>query len=87
MKDNKSQNRYELELNNEVAYADYRKENGLLHIKYVFAPPALRGTGAAGNLMKEVMETARSENLKVNPICGYAASWIQRHKEYHDLVK
>ncbi len=86
MKDNQLQSRFELEVENEIAYADYRKDGNLLHIKYVYAPPALRGTGAAGKLMKEIMETARTKNMKVNPVCGYAASWIQRHKEFHDLL-
>jgi len=87
MKNNIEKSRYELEMNGEVAYADYKLDNNILSIKYVFAPPALRGTGAAGNLMKEIMDHARSESLKVIPICGYAASWIKRHDEYADLVK
>lgn len=85
MKDNETRKRFELEVNGLVAYADYDLENDILKIKYVFAPPELRGTGAAGNLMKDIMEFVKTMNYKVIPICGYAASWIQRHKEYHSL--
>ena len=49
--------------------------------------PSLRGTGAAGRLMRGVMETARAEGLKVVPICSYASAWIRRHREYHDLLE
>ncbi len=86
MHNNTSQNRFELEVNGHTAYADYKIENGILHIKYVFAPTELRGTGAAGNLMQQVMEHARAQNYKVIPICGYAASWIQRKKEFNDIL-
>jgi predicted GNAT family acetyltransferase len=52
----------------------------------VEAPLPLRGTGAAGRLMQGVAEIARTEGLKITPLCGYAWAWIQRHKEYRDLL-
>lgn len=84
--DNAAQSRYELTEQGHTAYADYRKEQGVLHIKYVFAPPELRGSGAASRLMDAVTGFARAENLKILPICGYAASWLRKHKEHHDLM-
>lgn len=86
MTDNQGKSRFELVEAGETAYADYRKENGVLTIKYVFAPEALRGTGAAGRLMEQVAAQARAENLKILPLCGYAGSWLRRHSEYGDLV-
>lgn len=84
--DNKAQSRYELAEQGHTAYADYRKDGGTLYIKYVESPLPLRGTGAAGRLMEGVSKAARAENLKIVPICGYAASWLRKHKEHHDLI-
>ena len=84
--DNAAASRYELVEEGHTAYADYRKEDGTLYLKYVFAPEALRGSGAASRLMAGVTGFARSENLKIVPICGYAASWLRKHKEHHDLM-
>jgi len=84
--DNPAQGRFELNEMGEVAFATYRREPGRLVIPYVEAPTALRGTGAAGRLMEGVLATARAEKLKVVPICGYAAAYIRRHKEHHDLL-
>ena len=84
--DNAAQSRYELIEQGYTSYADYRKEDGTLYIKYVFAPEELRGSGAAGRLMEGVAGFARAENLKIVPICGYAASWLRKHKEHHDLM-
>ena len=86
VRDNAARGRFELEVGGHVAFADYRRQGETLVIPHVEAPLPLRGTGAAGQLMEGVMEIARSEGLKVIPICGYAASWIRRHKEYADLV-
>ncbi|HWU48895.1 MAG TPA: GNAT family N-acetyltransferase [Asticcacaulis sp.] len=77
--DNTDKRRFELRENGHTAYADYRRDNDSLYIDYVEAPPVLRGTGAAGRLMEGVMQSARAQNLKVIPICGYAAAWIKRH--------
>lgn len=84
--DNTAKSRFELEESGEVAYADYGLKDGVLSIKYVFAPEGLRGTGAAGRVMQGVVDAAKARNLKLLPICGYAASWLRKHKEYHDLM-
>jgi predicted GNAT family acetyltransferase len=55
-------------------------------IDYVFAPPELRGKGAAGEFMSNLMDVVRAKKLKAVLICGYAAGWLRRHSEYQDLV-
>ncbi len=84
--DNTAKNRFELVIDGQTVYADYKKDGTTLYIKYVEAPVALRGRGASGQLMDGVMKIARQNGVKVVPICGYAASWIRRHTEYHDLL-
>jgi predicted GNAT family acetyltransferase len=84
--DNVQRRRFELTENGRLAWADYRRQHGRLVIPHVEADPALRGTGAAGRLMEGVLAAARREGLKVTPLCGYAAAYIRRHKEHHDLV-
>ena len=78
--------RFEMDEAGETAFADYRRTDGRLFIDYVFSPPALRGTGAAGRLMSAVAAKAREDGLKITPICGYAAAWLTRSKEFGDLI-
>lgn len=84
--DNRDANRFELEEAGHLAWADYRRRDGQLVIPHVEADHALRGTGAAGRLMEKVAQSARDEGLKIVPLCGYAAAWLRRHKDYSDLV-
>ena len=84
--DNTERRRFELVEQGLVAFADYRRDAGRLILPHVEAPPALRGTGAAGRLMSGVLEIARAEGLMVVPICPYAAVFIRRHPEYQDLL-
>ena len=84
--DNTARSRFEMTEQGHVVYAEYRRHGDRLIIPYVEAPPPLRGTGAAGRLMEGVLAIARREGLKVTPLCGYAAAYIRRHKQHHDLV-
>lgn len=81
MTNNEDAHRFELSENGHTAYADYRLDGARLYIDYVEAPPPLRGTGAAGRLMADIMVWARERGLEVVPVCGYAAAWIRRHPQ------
>lgn len=84
--DNTAKQRFELVIGGHTAFADYRQEGNVLHLPHVEAPPALRGTGAAGKLMQAVADHARAQGLKLHPICSYAAAWLQKHPDTHDLL-
>lgn len=76
---NPAKSRYELDVDGLLAFADYQRSGHRLVIPHVEADPALRGGGAAGRLMAKVAETARSEGMKIVPLCGYAAAWLKRN--------
>ena len=86
VRDNMGRHRFELERNGQIAFATYERRGSDLVIRHVEAALPLRGTGAASELMKGVAEVARSEGRKITPLCGYAFTWIRRHKEYGDLL-
>ncbi len=86
VRDNVANHRFELERNGELAFATYERRGSTLVIRHVEAALPLRGTGAAGELMRGVAEIARSEGRTITPLCGYASAWIRRHKEYIDLL-
>lgn len=78
--------RYEMDEQGLTSWADYRRSGDRLIIDHVEAPPVLRGTGAAGRLMAAVAADARSRDLRIVPICSYAAAWLHRSQEFRDLV-
>ena len=86
VRDNFANHRFELERNGQLAFATYERRGTALVIRHVEAAIPLRGTGAAGELMRGVAEIARSEGRTIKPLCGYAWAWIRRHKEYADLL-
>ena len=78
--------RYEMDEEGFTSYADYRRQGERMYIDYVFSPVPLRGTGASGRLMAALAADARAKDLKITPICGYAAAWLRRSHDYRDLL-
>jgi uncharacterized protein len=78
--------RYEMDEQGLTSWADYRRSDERLYIDHVESPALLRGTGAAGRLMAALSADAREKSLKITPICGYAAAWLRRNKEFGDVV-
>jgi hypothetical protein len=78
--------RYEMDEQGLTSWADYRRSGERLYIDHVESPLLLRGTGAAGRLMAALGADVRARNLRITPICGYAAAWLKRSHEFRDLV-
>ena len=80
--------RFTLEIDGDTAYVDYQPlGDGVVEYSYVFVPPAHRGRGSAGRLLKFAFDHAREEGWSIRPTCGYiAGQFLPRFPQYHDLI-
>lgn len=78
--------RYWMAFGDEEAEMTYRLINGAMVIDHTFSPPKARGTGVAARMVKQAVEDARAEGLKIRPVCSYAVAQFQRHPEWSDLL-
>lgn len=69
-----------------LVFCDYAVRGHTRALLHVEADASLRGTGAAGRFMESLASHARAENLKLQPVCGYAVAWLRRHPEFSDVV-
>jgi uncharacterized protein len=86
VRDNKSQHRFELDVEGAVAFANYRLAPGSVIITHTETPPALRGRGIASKLVQGALEMIRADGLKVVAGCGFVMDYLQKHPEFSDLV-
>ncbi|SDS16509.1 GNAT family N-acetyltransferase [Bradyrhizobium canariense] len=86
VRDNKSQHRFELDVEGAVAFANYRLAPGSVIITHTETPPALRGRGIASKLVQGALEMIRADGLKVVAGCGFVVDYLQKHPEFADLV-
>ena len=68
------------------SHLEYVKMENVLNLIHTYVPNALRGKGIAGEVVKAALTYAEENELKIIPSCSYVAAYIQRHKEYENLV-
>ena len=80
---------FELENNGEpVAEIVYQRSgDGGIIINHTGVERAYRGQHLAQQLVAEIAEFARRENLKITPLCSYAKAIMERNPDYSDVLK
>ena len=73
--------RFEASLDGRHGHLQYRVQPGVMTIVHTEVDPALEGRGVAGALVRAALDQARANALKVDPVCDYARSYIERHPE------
>lgn len=87
VRDNAERHRFELDVDDHVAFSNYRRGDGVLTILHTEVPKALGGRGVGSKLVRGILEIARSQGLKVHPLCPFVSSYMDKHPEYADLRK
>ena len=87
LRNNKSKSRFELEIDDHIAFVDYvmptETSITLLHTE---VPKELGGRGVGSILAKAVLENIRTHGLKVEARCEFLAGYIKKHPEFSSLV-
>jgi uncharacterized protein len=86
VRDNKTQSRFELDVEGAVAFANYRLTPTAVIITHTETPHALRGRGIASELIKGALELIRADGRKVVAGCGFVVDYLQRNPEFADLT-
>jgi predicted GNAT family acetyltransferase len=86
VRDNAERRRYELEVDGSLAYAAYEPRGETLVVTRTYTPPALRGQGVAGRLVRGLIADVRARGLKVEPVCSYVVDYFARHPDDADVL-
>ena len=86
VRDNKAQNRFELDVDGAVAFANYHLTPSAVIITHTETPRALRGRGIASELVRGALELIRADGRKVIAGCGFVVDYLRRNPEFADLT-
>lgn len=86
VRDNTALNRYELDIDGTIAFANYRRTATADIITHTETPRALRGRGIASELIKGALELIRADGRKVIAGCSFVVDYLEKHAEDADLV-
>ncbi|MEJ0051242.1 MAG: GNAT family N-acetyltransferase [Methylovirgula sp.] len=84
--DNASRHRFELVVDNEVAFVTYAMEGDRLALLHTEVPKALEGRGIGKLLIRLVLDEARQRGLKIVPRCEFVSAFIERNPEFDDVI-
>lgn len=71
VRDNKARQRFELDVEDQIAFANYRQTPQAVIITHTETPRSLRGRGVASELVKGALEMIRADGHKVIAGCGF----------------
>ena len=71
---------------NIIGYCQYKEENNIWSITHTVVKQEFGGRGIAKRLVLAVIDEARKQNKKINPICSYAKKMMESSDEYKDVL-
>ena len=86
IRDNKALSRFEMDVENGMTFANYRRTPSTVIITHTETPRALRGRGIAPELVDGALQLIRADQLKVVAGCGFVADYLHKHPEFADLM-
>lgn len=84
---NGEKSRFEVDLGNAMAFADYIEKSGTIIFTHTEVPPKHEGEGFGSKIVVQALDYARREGLRVIPLCPFFRSYIDSHPDYQDLLE
>jgi predicted GNAT family acetyltransferase len=79
--------RYEISIDGEVVgFTAYATRPGLIAFVHSEVDERFQGRGLADRLIRFALEDARRRDLAVLPFCPFVKAFIERHREFEELV-
>lgn len=70
----------------DLAHVEYVVRDGVWFITHTFTEPTARGQGLAAQVVQATLDGARTEGVRVRPICPYVVGYVELHPEYAELL-
>jgi uncharacterized protein len=69
-----------------VAFIEYRQSGSARLLTHTEVNEAMEGKGVGSDLVRYALEDIKARGERVVPMCPFVAAFMQRHREYTDLV-
>lgn len=82
---NPEHKRFEIQLDGGLAMVEYLLNKKNIIYTHTEVPVEYEGQGIGKILAEHVMNYAREQGLRVQPLCPFIKAYVIRHPEYHDI--
>lgn len=84
---NEVNQRYELHVDDHVAFIDFRLNNNKIYLTHTEVPKGLEGQGIGSLLVKQALTDIQQREMTLIPLCPFVVSYIKRHPEWQVLTQ
>jgi len=87
IEDNAERERYEIRADERLAgFLRYQLHHDLIELVHTEVNDEFEGRGLGSRLIVFALDDARARELEVLPFCPFVNDYVQRHRQYVDLV-
>jgi predicted GNAT family acetyltransferase len=61
-------------------------DDGTVTMLHTEVEPRFEGAGVGSELVRRALDDVRARGERVVPLCPFVSAYIERHREYADLV-
>ncbi len=84
---NRDKKRFELKANESTATLYYEPyEPSVWSLTHTLVPDPLKGKGIGSDLVKQVLEYCKENQIRIIPECPFVVSYIKKHPEWKQLL-
>ena len=83
---NEGDHTFEVWIDGHLSKLDYIQDEKNFVITHVGVYPEHRGQGVAAKIVEASLQYARANQLRVIPMCSYAAAYIRRNPQHRELL-
>ena len=86
VQNNEKELRFEIEIDGEKAFLEYRHYQHDIALMHTFVPESLSGKGLASALAHYALEWIKLKNKKAKIYCPFVAAYLKKHHEYDNII-
>jgi predicted GNAT family acetyltransferase len=84
--DNTSEQRFEMSVDDELAFIEYQKSNDTVKLIHTEVSPLLEGKGAATAIIEKTLFHLEANHFKLIALCPFVVAYLKRHPEWQRLL-
>ncbi|AKA35260.1 MAG: N-acetyltransferase [Muricauda sp.] len=84
--DNTEKKQYEFQVGGHTPKIEYIKAQDKIYLTHTEVAKALEGKGIGSELVRQVLEDIKKNDLTLIPLCPFVAGYIKKHPEWRELV-
>ncbi|MEM9919762.1 MAG: GNAT family N-acetyltransferase [Bacteroidota bacterium] len=84
--DNPEKKRYEFQVGEHLAIAEYIKVQNKTYLTHTEVPVALEGQGIGSKLILAALQQIEKDQRELIPLCPFVAKYLKKHPEWKRLL-